>query len=260
MYLLCSMHVLHCLRYSCIRLNQVLCLQCVFTLTTQASHQYTFERWRNKRLGRGSWCHLIPRLPQLFEGQSTQRAEPRRASWLAGEVSPELTGTNRTKGWEELHSWNFLTLWFWVLVFFLVMFQSKKPNKKSGHHFITLGPWPICQASLGLQGTYDKAIGKATPEVRIQTACMKKGHVFDGMDSIYVLQNMNNNVCVYIDIYIIHVCIYICYIYVHIEERIYVCSVLSRSAFNGFVFLRLRKQERLHRYSMTIFLFKNILR
>ena len=150
MYLLCSMHVLHCLRYSCIRLNQVLCLQCVFTLTTQASHQYTFERWRNKRLGRGSWCHLIPRLPQLFEGQSTQRAEPRRASWLAGEVSPELRVLyNRTKGWKELHSWSFLTLWFWVLVFFLVMFQSKKPNKKSGHHFITLGPWPICQASLG---------------------------------------------------------------------------------------------------------------
>ena len=50
----------------------------------------------------------------------------------------------------------------------------------------------------GVKGTDDKAIGKATPEVRIQTACMKKDHVFDGMDSIYVLQFMNNNVCVHI--------------------------------------------------------------
>ena len=41
---------------------------------------------------------------------------------------------------------------------------------------------------------------------------MKKGHMFDGMDSIYVLQIMNNNVCILI--YIIHVCIYIYYIYI----------------------------------------------
>ena len=93
------------------------------------------------------------------------------------------------------------------------MFQSKQPNKKYGNHFITLRPCPRCQASLGLQGTDDKAIGKATPEVRIQTACMKKGHVFDGMDSIYVLQIMNDNVCIYIYytcmyLYLLYICTY----------------------------------------------------
>ena len=61
-------------------------------------------------------------------------------------------------------------------IYIYIMFQSKKPAKMRYSIFL-IGPCPFCQASLGVPGTEDMAIGKATPEVRIETVCVQKRHM-----------------------------------------------------------------------------------
>ena len=281
------MHVLHCLRYSCICLPSAVSpffaamflLECVqahngifvscFTLTTQASHWYTLERWQSKCQEGSSHTQVTSAIWRAKHPKSW-----REARFMADEVIRQnlMVGAclqwfvermfQTAKGWSNITKFSLFkihqlcpleflmttysmltdksiwmcwpvcacgwltaalyectfhvpsaiqcthwfplkllrvpigpkggkndileTLYFVVLgrCFFLLMFQPKKHQPPH---------CPICQASLGVPGTEDKAIGKATPEVRIETACVKKGHMtccFDGTDSTYVLQIM----------------------------------------------------------------------
>ena len=64
LYLLCSMHVLHCLRYYGTRLNQVLCLQCVFTLTSFSFTSVHLGKMTKQTPGEGVMgCHGVISYP-----------------------------------------------------------------------------------------------------------------------------------------------------------------------------------------------------
>ena len=204
------------------------CVSNVFSRSLRKLHISTpLKDDETNAWGGGHGVISYPGYLSYLKGKVTK--EPNRGARMTGWWSlPWTEGTNRTKGWEELHSWNFLSLWLWVLVFFGDVPKLRNPTKNlsSLHHAWSLPKMPSFTG--GWKVLMTRRLAKQLPRCESKRLAWRKDTCLMAW-ILYMCCNSWIIMYVYIYIFYMYVSIFIIYICTYWREDVCLlcCATVS---------------------------------